>query len=167
MSIEKIIKLISENSNFEVKKPIGCPKVLSDHVLPDDVKEFYRLCGGISCYIKNGGFPITILSPLEVEQANISLLGKSYDEDISTSWYLIADALDGNYISIDFSPKRLGRCYESFMYTHAIKGNCQIISLSFKELLINLYEYDGDYFFWKDNNKFINLGDAYKEINLK
>ena len=163
MDIERIIDLIRKDSNFEVKQPCGYPQVLKGHVLPDDLKEFYRLCGGIDFYIEYGGYPINILDPKDVRPANIALLGKNYDEDISSSWYLIADALDGNYVSIDFGPFRLGRCYESFEYSHAVAGNCPIIALSFGELLENLLGYKEDYFFWKEN-KFTSLGDAYKDL---
>lgn len=165
MDIEKIIHQMRKDSNFEVKKPSGYPSVMSGHVLPNDLKEFYRICGGIDCYVNDGAFPINILSPMEVKPSNLALLGENYPEDISSSWYLIADALDGNYISIDFAPLRLGKCYESFEYSHAVAGNCPIISLSFTELLNNLFKYKGDYFFWKNNNEFVNLGDAYTKID--
>jgi hypothetical protein len=121
------------------------------------------LCGGIYFYKEDGGFPINILNPTDVKPSNLALLGESYEEDISSLWYLIADALDGNYISIDFNPSRLGRCYESFEYSHAVAGNCPIVALSFEQLLNSLIEYKGDYFFWKDNDKFDSLGDAYKD----
>ncbi|MEN2773573.1 SMI1/KNR4 family protein [Acetivibrio clariflavus] len=166
MEVEEIINKMRKDSNFEVKKPCGYPTVMNGHVLPEDLKEFYRLCGGVDCYVNYGGFPISILSPMEVKLSNLVLLGKKYSEDISSSWYLIADAQDGNYISIDFGPSRLGRCYESFEYSHAVVGNCPIISLSFTELLYNLFKYKGDYFFWKNNNEFVNLGDAYDERSL-
>lgn len=125
------------------------------------MKEFYRLCGGVDCYIEYGGFPIEILSPIHVKKANLSLLGKEYEEDISSSWYLIADAEDGNYITIDCNPSRLGRCYESFEYSHAVVGNCPIIAFSFTELLHKILSYQGDYFFWKDNANGIVYRDAY------
>jgi hypothetical protein len=162
MNIERLINSISKNPNFEVRKPCGYPQVSSRYILPDDLKEFYRLCGGIYFYKEYGGFPINIFNPKEVRPSNLTLLGENYDEDISSSWYLIADALDGNYISIDFNPSRLGKCYESFEYSHAMVDNCPIVALSFEQLLNSLLEYKGDYFFWKDNDKFVSLGDAYK-----
>ncbi len=161
MDIERLIIQMSKDSNYEVKKPNGQPSILDGHVLPDDLQEFYRLCGGVSCYIASGGFPINVLAPAEVKPANLELIGESCPNDISSSWYLIADALDGNYISIDFAPERLGRCYESFEYSHAVAGNCPIVALSFTQFLQNLFDYKGDYFFWKDINH-SDLGDAYK-----
>jgi len=164
MNVKEMLYHLKNNSNFEVKEPCGYPKLKSGHILPDDMKEFYYMCGGIVCYTDSGGFPIEILSPSDVKLANLVLLGEDYEDDISSSWYLIADAEDGNYISIDCNSSRLGRCYESFEYSHAVAGNCPVIALSFTELLINVFEYTGDYFYWKDNPEFNGHGDAY-DIN--
>ncbi|WP_313584977.1 SMI1/KNR4 family protein [Lacrimispora sp.] len=161
MDIKEIIFEFKKDNNFEIKDPCGYPILKNGHVLPDDMKEFYSICGGIVCYIERGGFPIEILSPINVKHANLLLVGEEYEEDISSSWYLIADAEDGNYISIDCDPSRLGRCYESFEYSHAVAGNCPIIAMSFTELLNNIFSYKGDYFFWKDNPSFLVHGDAY------
>lgn len=163
MELEEIIMQMKKNNNFEVKKPCGLPKTMKNHILPEDVKEFYSICGGIECYLEYGGFPLTILEPSKVKLANLIVLGEQYEEDISSSWYVIADAEDGNYISIDFNRDRLGRCYESFEYSHAVKNNCPIIAKSFTELLINIFKYSGDYFFWKDE-KVTHYGDAYDAL---
>lgn len=161
MNIKEIVSELKNNSNFEVKPPCGCPKLKDGHVLPDDLKEFYGICGGINCYMEEGGFPIEILSPSDFKQANKFLLGNEYADDISSSWYVIADAEDGNYITIDCNQNRLGKCYESFEYSHAVAGSCPVVALSFTELLNNIFDYKGDYFFWKDNPDFTSHGDAY------
>lgn len=161
MQIEEIVCKMKNNRNFEIKSPCGLPKIMKEHTLPEDVKKFYSICGGVICYVEDGGFPITILDPSDIRLASPVLLGKRYEEDISSSWYLVADAEDENYISIDFSPERLGRCYESFEYSHAICGRCPIVAMSFTELLNNIYEYSGDYFFWKED-VFTFYGDAYQ-----
>lgn len=159
--MKEIIDKSRSNSNFKLYRPCGYPDVVGGHVLPEDVKEFYSMCGGMECYINSGGFPIRILPPSDVKLANKLLLGQTYTDDISSSWYVIADAEDGNFISIDFNPNRIGKCYESFEYTHAVSGNCPIISLSFTELLLNIINYKGDYFYWKNNTEFKIYGDAY------
>ena len=57
----------------------------------------------------------------------------------------------------------MGICYESFEYSHALKNNCPIIAKSFTELLLNIYKYSGDYFFWKEENA-EDYGDAYDNL---
>lgn len=161
MSIQELIKKIRCNDNFEIKPPCGLPILMYEHVLPDDLKEFYQICGGIDCYIEDGGFPMQILAPNRFKLANELLLGEKYVDDISSSWYVIIDVEDGNYISIDCNTERIGKCYESFEYSHAVRGNCPIVALSFSELLENIVNYKGDYFFWKGNSTFISHGDAY------
>jgi len=164
MKLKEIIHQLKISSNFIVNEPCGYPEIKDGYVLPDDIREFYSICGGIMCYTQYGGFPIEILKPSNVKLSNIALLGKHYEEDISSSWHLIADALDGNFISVDFEPTRLGRCYESFAYSHAVANNCPMIALSFTELLYSIYKYTGDYFFWLDNPRFIGYGDAYATV---
>jgi len=161
MNISEILIELRKDSNFEIVPACGQPILKEGHILPKDLKEFFDMCGGISCYINNGGFPIDILSPSGFKQANELLLGSGYEDDISSSWYTIVDAKDGNYITIDCNKVRLGKCYESFEYSHAVSGNCPIIALSFTELLNNIFKYKGDYFYWKDNGKIKLYGDAY------
>lgn len=163
MEIEQILAEMKRNSNFEVKEPSGLPIISGNHEMPEDIKKFYSLCGGIECYIDDGGFPLEILEPTKVMLSNLVLLGQEYEEDISSSWYTIVNAEDGNYISIDFGSKRSGWCYESFEYSHAVKDNCPIIAKSFTELLLNIFRYTGDYFFWREEGA-EDYGDAYGNI---
>lgn len=162
MEIESILEKMRASDRFLVKEPKGKPVINEKHFVSSDVEKFHQLCGGIECYADGSAFSIRILSPEEVSQANLVLLGEEFDEDISSSWYLIADAEDQNYISIDFSKERNGRCYESFVETHALKDNCPIIARSFTELLLYILTYEGDYFYWKDNDNFVGYGDAYQ-----
>ncbi len=163
MEIEHVLKEIRGNDNFQVKEPCGLPVISGNHEMPEDIKRFYSLCGGIECYVNYGGFPIKILEPTKVRLSNLVILGELYDDDLSSSWYTIVDAEDGNYVSIDFNSNRMGICYESFEYSHALKNNCPIIAKSFTELLLNIYKYSGDYFFWKEENA-EDYGDAYDNL---
>lgn len=162
--ISKIISEFKQNANFTVNTSCGYPKIDSKFDLPVDVKEFYNLCGGIECYIKYGAFPIKILAPQNVILANIKFFGQNYDDDISSSWYLIADLSDGNYISINFGDINSGMCYVSGAFEHGIVGQCPIIALSFSELIYKILKYEGEYFYWKDNFYFKGYGDAYDII---
>src|SRR4029079_10092609 len=65
--------------------------------------------------------------------------------DISWSWYIIGEgepSLGGWYVTIDLSPARLGRCYDSFWDVHPF--NSTIIAHSVTELLLKLFPYEGD-----------------------
>ena len=164
MELNVIIEKMKENENFIVREPKGKPQIKGKHILPEDVVAFYEMCGGIECYVKGEAYPIRILAPEEVVQANPVLVGEECEEDISSSWYLIADAEDGNYISIDFDKERNGRCYESFFDTHALRDNCPVVARSFTEFLKHLLEYKGDYFYWLENDAFEGYGDAYQYL---
>ena len=85
-----------------------------------------------------------------------------WQKDISSDWYLIASDAEGQYLTIDLHPQRLGRCYDSFIGHHAIKGFCPIIARSFSELLERLWLNKGNYPYWLDEA--FSLGDAYDNL---
>jgi hypothetical protein len=112
------------------------------------------------------GLSVQILPPAHVVLANPviveGLTKESHPEvadDISWSWYLLVQITGANFISIDFHPDRLGRCYESFAFTHAVPGDSHIIALSFTDLLTDLLKNEGREY-WTEPD-FPYLGDAY------
>lgn len=172
MKISDILDIMIESSDFNVRQKTSnetLPLVESGHELPDDVIEFYSLCNGVNCYVGNygeddGGFPINILSPEKVlPSTKVINAGLCIDKviEITSSWYVIADCSDGNYITIDFGKNSLGKCYESFEYTHGSIGDCKIIARSFTEFLEHLINYNGGFFYWDENPDFDSYGDAF------
>lgn len=174
MNIKELVEKFKADENFEVSEPCGQPVISQNHTLPKDVEEFYTLCGGIEFngyslddedeeeYEEEGSaFPMNVLSPNKVTLANKALYCEIDEYDITDDWYLIIDAYDGNYISIDFSSERNGRCYVSFFDTHGVIGSCPIVSMTFTEFLENMLNYKGqECFFWEDDG-FVSKGDAY------
>lgn len=163
ITIEEVINRFKKNENFIVKEACGQPNLSEKHILPTELKTFYELCGGIECYLESEAFPVEILAPNLVEHANLRLIGEECIEDISSNWYLIMDCEDGNYISIDCGNERNGQCYTSFAFSHGLIGETPIISKTFTEFLLNILNYNGDYFFWEENG-FKSYGDAYDNI---
>jgi len=178
MVLSEILDEMRKSKDFHVKE-LGTdsptfPCVHEGNVLPDDVIEFYKLCNGVLCYVdeydedlEEGGFPLEIL-PSEKVLESFKVIGGNAETDRTkeymSSWYVIADCLDGNYITIDFAPDRLGRCYESFEYTHGSIGDCKIVAHSFTEFLQHLLEYSGGFFYWEDNPDFTSYGDAFDKL---
>ena len=100
--------------------------------------------------------------PEQVRPANQVLGLDSGDGDISDAWCIIADTGEGSsdYLTIDFDPARLGRCYDSFHETHGLVGDTPIIARSFGELLQRLLDNRGGYPYWLRDD-FESMGDAY------
>jgi hypothetical protein len=178
MNISEILSVMKRSNDFNVrpkKSNAKLPLVENGHILPDDVIKFYSLCDGIDCYIgdydeDNGGFPIDILPAEKVVPSKKAInAGLCIDKviEITSSWYVIADCGDGNYITIDFDKNRLGRCYESFEYTHGSIGDCKIVARSFTEFLEHLIKYDGGFFYWDENPNFSSYGDAFDDLQMK
>ncbi len=149
-------------SDCEVYSPSGYPAFFSDnHHLPDDLNEFYTLCGGLGLFLESD-YPIYIVSPQEFVLANPVIVGELCPDDISSEWYIIADNKNGQYITIDLSSERFGRCYDSFWDRHGVVGDCPMIAYTFSELLYNMITNRGGYWYWLRDD-FQLLGDAYNQ----
>ena len=159
MKIDELLHRISSEAGCTISPPSGIPAVLPGHAIPDDVLAFYRVAGGASLF-PGSDYEYNILPPGEVRPANAVMKIDSGEGDISDAWYVIADDRGGDYLSIDFDPTRLGRCYDSFHETHGMVGDTPIIARSFSELLERLLENRGSYPYWLRDD-FQPIGDAY------
>ena len=95
--------------------------------------------------------------------ANPVIVGELCEEDISSKWYIICKDSDSNYITIDLATERLGRCYDSFWDRHGVVGECAIIARNFTELVMELFNSQGESLYWLGSDHQY-LGDAYDEI---
>lgn len=170
MQIKSMVDLIKSDNRCTVLQPMGLPQVPSTHQLPDDVAEFYTLCGGILLGAYTDPYSARIVAPNEVTQSNSKLLGDELLEyalnnqqaDRSWNWYIIVDYYNGDCISIDLSKERNGRCYDSFHETYGFKGDMPIVAFTFSALLEQFYNNIGQHWFWLDENFPIKC-DAYDE----
>ncbi len=166
MKILELINTMRKTTNCLTLPPAGLPTASSSHQLPTDLVEFYQQCGGCTLFV-NSGYTVRIVSPSEFTLAN-PVIFKSFDpseleelkDDRSWNWYIIAETDPGDYLTIDLSPERLGRCYESFFDRHAVPGETPIIAFSFTDLLDRLLLNQGQHYYWLNPN-FQPLGDAY------
>lgn len=171
--IKKIINDIQNKSDCRVLPSI----TLSGDIikaLPDDIKEFYSLCGGVILF-ENAPYSVRIVPPNEFVLANPVILGEeiimdeiekgSYEDQISKDWYIIADLFNSDYIVIDMNEERKGRCYKAFWESYPDEGDTPIVALSFTELIEKLLENNGEYWFFLKND-FESYGDAY-DLELK
>ena len=168
IDIKEVLIRIKKNNDCFIYPPQGLPNVGSDHILPDDLRMFYQLCGGVSLF-SSSAYSINIVSPNKFLLANpVIFTGVSEEDlyaskgDISWSWYLIGKGENGQFITIDLAKDRLGRCYDSFWDCHAMPGSSQIIAKSFTEMLLRLVENQGKHWYWLQPH-FTPYGDAYDE----
>lgn len=162
MDIIEILDKVKNTSDCIVHSPCGLPLLGKGIKLPNDLKLFYEKCGGIS-FFTHEAYGFTIVSPEEFVLANPVIVGELCDGDISSEWYIICKDIQNNYITIDLSKERLGKCYDSFWDRHGVVGECAIVANNFTELLLHLLENQGKSIFWLDS-KFIYIGDAYDGI---
>lgn len=160
MNIGELIEKIKNTPDCVVFPAKGLPKLGNkSHQLPNDLKNFYSICGGISLYISKE-CSIKIVEPSKFQLANPIIVGDLCEDDITSEWYIIADDENGDYLTIDLSPARRGRCYDSFWDRHGLVGDCPVIANSFIDLLERLFVNKGEYWYWYKED-FVSLGDAY------
>lgn len=159
VELEQLIRQIGGTSGCEVMPPAGQPELPSGLALPDDLAAFYALCGGVVLY-PGSDYSVRIVGPGEFGSANLAVLGETGFDDRSDLWFAVAVTPDSEYISIDLSPERLGRCYDSFHEVHGIVGESRVVATCFTDLLEHLLTGGGRRWFWLEP-EFQDLGDAY------
>ncbi|QFT89229.1 Antitoxin YokJ [Bacillus sp. THAF10] len=161
MELGHLIEKVKNFSNCKVHSPLGFPVVEKGHLLPDDLYEFYKICGRIELFT-NCDYGITIVSPKEFLLANPVIIGEKAENDISSDWYIIGRDKNNDYLTIDLNPLRLGRCYDSHWEIHGVPGSCPIIANSFTEFLDRIVMNRGKQCYWLQDD-YTYLGDAYNE----
>ena len=165
MDIASIVETILQTPDCIVHPPAGIPTVRNGHVLPDDLRRFFYLCGGVDLYTEMP-FSLSIVPPPKLVLANPVIIHAWSEEelrrdepmDISWSWYIIGEGANKQYITIDLSNERLGYCYDSYWELHA--GHSLIIATSFTDLLYRLLTNWGQHWYWLEPG-FKPLGSPY------
>lgn len=158
VDITALVETLRRAPDCEVLPPSGLPEVAAPYRLPDDVRTFYALCGGVRLFPRAPYF-ISIVPPSKVTSSSLEILGQEFPEDRTDSWRIIARE-GQSIISLDCRPEHLGRCYDSFWDRHGIAGSSTVIALSFTELLRRLVDTRGGYWYWLRDD-FRGYGDAY------
>jgi hypothetical protein len=190
MEILSLLAAMRQTPHCEVYAPAGLPVIRAQHKLPDDVRAFYRECGGFTWPLYFQGMEwdsFSVLPPEEVVIANPVLCGISEeelkgkynlgDDEISWDWYTIASDPDGDFYVIDLNPRRLGRCYDGDHETYPMRGETAILGVSFTDFLTRIVdriestrkecERHGTGWSWKAGGWGpMSLGDAYDEPGL-
>ncbi|MCB9857555.1 MAG: SMI1/KNR4 family protein [Phycisphaerales bacterium] len=161
MEIDAVLALLQGHAECVLRPPRGIPTITENCVLPNDLRHFYELCGGVSLF-KNRDYGIDIVAPGDFVLANPVIVGESCEYDITGSWYIVARAGAQETLTIDLFPARLGRCYDSFWDCHGVRGSCPRIASSFTDLLLRLFQGGGEYWYWLQDD-FPVIGDAYDD----
>lgn len=159
MAVEDLVEAASRDSRCRVHPSVGIPNVATGLSMPEDLSIFYHNCGGIDMFLDRD-YGISIVSPDDFVPSNPVIVGEQVPDDITATWYIIARTPNGEHLSIDLSPDRSGKCYDSFYEVHGIVGECPVIATSFSGLLESLLNAEGGYWFWLSTD-FAELGDAY------
>lgn len=156
--IRELLVLAASMPGCRVLPSKGMPSVDSSRLIPDDLQAFYGSCGGVELFTE-ALYSSVISSPNDLVPANPVIVGESFPDDITDSWYIISRG-EEEFISIDLCPDRSGICYDSFPDVRGVAGSCAIVATSFSDLFERLLEGRGERWYWL-NPDFVSLGDAY------
>jgi hypothetical protein len=159
-SFDEIIAELQRRADCRFRPATRLPVVPDGLQMPPDVIAFYQRFSEARLFSDDGYDPrCHIVPPEEFVQVGEAIMGEPTTIGIEHSWYALAHVRDGDYFGIDLLPQRLGRCYDCFHETYGSPGYCNVIALSFTELL-NLLAQAGDKAFWLAES-FRGYGDAY------
>ena len=151
-SLEELLALLQSRADCQFSRPSGLPSIPPDFRLPDDLAAFYEQFSEAGLFSDDGFDPrCHILPPDQFAQVGSFILGEATTTGIECSWFALADVRDGNYIAIDLLPSRLGWCYDCFHETYGDPSYCEVIALSFTELLNHLADAE-DRLFWLEDD---------------
>ncbi|HZH39145.1 MAG TPA: SMI1/KNR4 family protein, partial [Bacillales bacterium] len=136
--MEKIIEILTKIENTKdciVSKLVSPIRELPfEFDLPKDLKYYLENYTSIELF-QSTGYSIKIVGLSDFKRANPVIVGEDAEYDISHNWYIIANADNTQYITIDLTKNKLGRCYDSFWDCHGVVGEQAVIAKSFTELL--------------------------------
>ncbi len=153
MNMSNLINNIRSTPDCIIYPPVGLPSIQEGHVLPDDLHEFYEMCGGMDLFTSEP-FSISIVPPEKLVLANPVIISnwtesemkQDTEDEPSWSWHIIAEAANSQYITIDLIAERLGQCYDIFWEIHP--ADSTIVANSFTDLLIRLLANRGHHWYW-------------------
>lgn len=173
--MKELIKKVALLPNCIVLPPVGAVNLPQEYVIPKELLDFYRLCGGMILF-EDSPYAIKIVGPQDFRNADYEILGAeivtlemekgTYEAEISKDWFIIADLFNADYIVIDLNKDRAGRCYKAFWDSYPEEGSSTIIAKSFRELLEKLIKNNGEYW-WFLRDEFVSYGDAYDDIDIE
>lgn len=70
--IAELLTRISATPGCLVHGAAGFPKILPGHVIPNDLREFYELCGGVTLFLE-ADYLVTISAPYELVLGGVRL----------------------------------------------------------------------------------------------
>lgn len=159
----ELLEAIRRTPRCVVLPPRGMPTIQSGLILPPDVLTFYEAAGGVRLY-DEGGWANRIVAPTEFVPADLVFWGDQTKADgPESAWYAVADVQDGNYLLIDLSPTRAGRCYDGFHETYRQAGYMAVVAESFTEMLERLHRQGNNQSYWLRDG-FQSGGDAYDQL---
>jgi hypothetical protein len=175
LPLTELLAIIRQRPDCQVLPPAGQPALRAQHQLPYDLRAFYDFCGGVILY-PHIAFPVTVLSPALVRMANPAVMCLSEQElledlemspdEASWNWYTLALNGNGDYFVIDLSAQRLGRCYDANHETYPMRGQTDIVAVTFTGFLARMLwlietSPPPDYH-WPARLMELRLGDAYE-----
>lgn len=158
-----LIERFSKRADCKVLPPIFCERLdeTTDCDLPNELIEFYNLCGGIEISPESASDDAIILPPEEFKQADPIIANEEmieiwkeagiYESFKSKDCFVFVDIGNGNYIVVDLNKEHFQNVYLANWENYPNLGDVPVLANSISEflnLLILGLENSND-FFWE------------------
>jgi hypothetical protein len=151
-SIREVLTTLRESNRVRIHPPAGQPKWPTGVVPPQEVAEFYALCGGIE-FLDDEDQKYAryrILAPSKVTDIGTATCLEAATEPPLSEWFAIGEDDNSESAAIDVAPQRSGQCYDVFHETWADPASASIVATSFAEFLERLFRRGKAYWFDDD-----------------
>ncbi|HEX6681617.1 MAG TPA: hypothetical protein VF062_02430 [Candidatus Limnocylindrales bacterium] len=144
--LSAILAEIAGRPGCRVLPPAGQPPSIPDWDVPQDIAEFYRLCGGLLLFDQapyawrvSGPSGLVPASPRLLTPDLAARVAVEYPDDLTNGCYVIADGGNGMstepHVVVDLHPARAGRCYAAFWDTYGLVDQMPVVARDVAGLL--------------------------------
>jgi antitoxin YokJ len=149
-----VVEAIGSRHDCVVHEPQRPPVIELPLQLPDDLRRFYELCGGM-VLCRDSPTPWRVLAAGDLVLAARRLLPEQDAEqvladepdDVASTTVVFADqggATTGEHVVLDLHPERLGRFYATFWDSFGLAGEMPVIASSVAGALVWLVDSGGE-----------------------
>jgi len=147
--IERIIGRLRESDLVRIHPPAGQPVFPEGIEAPNELTEFYSLCGGVDfLHAKSRSYAeYRVLPPAEVVDIGTATCLEAATELPLSCWFAVGEDDNGEHAAIDLHRSRLGQCYDVFHESFWDPASATIIAATFAEFLEKLFARGKSYWF--------------------
>ncbi|MFL5346559.1 MAG: SMI1/KNR4 family protein [Hyalangium sp.] len=154
-------RMLAEISHHHFPNPPAAQEEISSFEqrvgwrLDPELRAFYQHCNGADLFERRPETSYWILPLSKVIRARVAILGEDTDASGPSSWYVVCNVQDGNYVMVDVSTQNNGRypLLDGWHEGFPKPQHCKQLAGSFSEFLEQALHRGGSLYWLKDEGE--------------